>query len=1020
VQSQILSFEDNNIQKWSATKGNISISSDKAKVGDSSLKWDWKAGDVLSATEPGSLKSVSTGSMGGVNMWIYNTNPKDKTMRINFYNSSGDKKCGIDFNLNFKGWRCLWACFREDMQHDRTQLSSMKIEMPGSGSGTVYIDYLEFVTTSSWQRMPDFQSRIIKGDGTYIELRETQYPASVQPDEEQATAIQTIADKFDKWYLGSGKYESDNIYKSRANAVAKWIQNGCKSAPVIESNGTVEKSGLFSLGFDGNTVDEVKLKTFKNINETNLLQLAFDYRINRNEASLTKAKEIYDWYYDQGWADGSALGTLYLEMLRSGGFYHSVFLLRDNLSGEQQQRISDAEKWYTRLGQIYDLPDTQGELADYLRSLAVPKLQAILMMDDKGLQTASLDAYREYLNNALSYAPGFAGTLKPDGSGYHHRGTYLSAYYPDALNVGCLLYYLLHDTPFALDEQIFDNLKKALLSYRFLCAEYHVPGGTTGRFPAGSEVLHTLLPAYSYLILTDETPDKELLGAFKRLWNPEHASLKNYLGRTATDICYTKSLGEVEMLLDAAYLNENSEDSPVGSKYMPYSGLLVYRQTDWMFTVKGFSKYIWDYESSGSENVYGRYLSYGNVEYSDLKNGLRSHQSSTWDWLHIPGTTARQISLSQLDYNTTGSLHRNFSDQTFLGGIGFDNSNAVFTNRIHDNAIDKTFYADKSVFVFGNIVYCMGSGINTSSDNSEIHTTLYQNATSNSLNFVEKIDNTSVKDNFGNVYIAHKGDIITTDNGSFVTGYINHGSKVSDAEYAYSWLIQPEDEDVSAYKTNSPIEILRQNDSGHAIWHKEQKILFASIFKRGNITGLRQITNVTKPMIIAIKEGFGKLDIAFSNPDMDRRSAANNNAVTSEIEKEAGKISSLSFKITGEYLNAETESDISVTFKDGITTILYPYSQNGETYRVTLADNVTSLGNDEKNLVRILKEGDDYVVTTDDEATFISVYTVHGVKIKSLKTNSRKTYLNLYSYPKGIYFINVELNNTTYTEKVIL
>lgn len=69
---------------------------------------------------------------------------------------------------------------------------------------------------------------------------------------------------------------------------------GRRKAPVIHENGTVDKSGLFSLGFDGKSVDGVKLKTFRNINESCLLQLVFDYRINNNSASLEKAKEIYD------------------------------------------------------------------------------------------------------------------------------------------------------------------------------------------------------------------------------------------------------------------------------------------------------------------------------------------------------------------------------------------------------------------------------------------------------------------------------------------------------------------------------------------------------------------------------------------------------------------------------------------------------------------------------------------------------------------------------------------------------
>ena len=34
---------------------------------------------------------------------------------------------------------------------------------------------------------------------------------------------------------------------------------------------------------------------------------------------------------------------------------------------------------------------------------------------------------------------------------------------------------------------------------------------------------------------------------------------------------------------------------------------------DWMVSMKGWGKYVWDYESSGRNNPLGRYLSYGSM-----------------------------------------------------------------------------------------------------------------------------------------------------------------------------------------------------------------------------------------------------------------------------------------------------------------------------------------------------------------------------------------------------------------------
>lgn len=101
-----------------------------------------------------------------------------------------------------------------------------------------------------------------------------------------------------------------------------------------------------------------------------------------------------------------------------------------------------------------------------------------------------------------------------------------------------------------------------------------------------------VLPAYAYLMMSSEAVDSELQGAFLRLWNPSHSSVNAYLSKEATDICYTRTLGEVELLLDAASKGGEAETNLAGTKFMPYSGLLIHRQPKWMLTIKGFSKQV--------------------------------------------------------------------------------------------------------------------------------------------------------------------------------------------------------------------------------------------------------------------------------------------------------------------------------------------------------------------------------------------------------------------------------------------
>lgn len=401
--------------------------------------------------------------------------------------------------------------------------------------------------------------------------------------------------------------------------------------------------------------------------------MALDYRKNQNDQSLKKALYIYDWFNDQGWADGSSMGTLCFEKLRSSGYFHSFFLLKEQLSSEQLKRELQTMNWFTMFGACYQLPSHAGEVADNLRALAIPKLIYALSQNDKQEREVALTAFKHYMDNALGIAPGFFGTFKADFSGYHHRGPYHSAYYPHALYAGALIAYLLHDTPYALSETTLHNLKQGLLTFRFFCAGLEVPAGTVGRFPKGQQILETLLPAFAYTALSFKEPDKELTAAFKRILESteNQQAITEYISNVNSNLAYTSTVGEIELVTQLASSSIAKEKPVTGTLFMPYSGLLVAKDSLFHFNIKGFSRYIWDFESSATENTKGRYLGYGQIEYFDFKNRHKSFnpQETDFDWNYIPGATTKVLPDKVLqDKGGSSSGHRNFSDETFLTG----------------------------------------------------------------------------------------------------------------------------------------------------------------------------------------------------------------------------------------------------------------------------------------------------------------------------------------------------------------
>ena len=138
LHAAVLSFESTVPSGWTTTNGgNLTISQDKAKLGSSSLCWQWSAGSVLTAPES-TIQSTSSDNNGGITVWIYNTIASDASITISFHTASGESKCSMPFKLNYQGWRCLWARYREDMglaNAAKGTITTMKITAPSSGSG---------------------------------------------------------------------------------------------------------------------------------------------------------------------------------------------------------------------------------------------------------------------------------------------------------------------------------------------------------------------------------------------------------------------------------------------------------------------------------------------------------------------------------------------------------------------------------------------------------------------------------------------------------------------------------------------------------------------------------------------------------------------------------------------------------------------------------------------------------------------------------------------------------------------
>ena len=238
-----------------------------------------------------------------------------------------------------------------------------------------------------------------------------------------------------------------------------------------------------------------------------------------NAERFERIIKVLDYLEDQGWADGSALGSVDHEMNRDlAGFMHALFLLKDAFSTTpaRKQKLLDlikTAKWYCEFGEVYQENfEFAGTTADRMITIMLYRLMVVLVMpaetpEQQEERQQDMNALKRWMDNALAINKGFGGMIKPDYTSFHHKAFYAGAYSPQALHTAAQVQYLLEGTDFELSSESKTNLRKALEVLRMAAAKYSTPVSVNGRFPAyNNEVLIKILPAFAYISVSHPTP----------------------------------------------------------------------------------------------------------------------------------------------------------------------------------------------------------------------------------------------------------------------------------------------------------------------------------------------------------------------------------------------------------------------------------------------------------------------------------------------------------------------------------
>ena len=709
-------------------------------------------------------------------------------------------------------------------------------------------------------------------------------------------------------------------------------------------------------------------------------------------------------------------GDFSTEILRLGGFIQSIFLMREPLAerGLLDKYRAVVRNLVVNNGAMYTVfyESARSEVAgsrttplaveerhhlnaDGIRLFADYFFPYFLLIEDVNERDQMTPVLREVIGANIAIKPGVQGTIKPDGTGYHHATAYVGAYSPFAFEAMAQLLYLLRGTGFYRPENV-EALKWALQSYRVMVHRYTVSSAFRGRLIKGSGESPSVAvaKAMAFLAHPDGVDDTDMRSRFAEFFDAPYfyedgklASL--YQGQRGVSI---RGLGSFRLIADLQSLHTQAAETPSGVWIKPYAAGAFFRRDDWLVTAKGFSQYFWDYEGplDTAENSFGQNWAYGLLQVFSAGHPISERGSgydyfNGWDWYHVPGTTASHYPIEKRTSEAVEqerqehgivqrSIHRNYNSKTFVGGVSIGD-HGLFVQDLE--ALPFTAPTDlqarKSYFFIGDKVLALGTHIRGGTNEDETHTTIFQTrlasadtpswANGDQLAGLETLISQpagltmAMSDSVGNSYFLASGtsDLFLSrqvqqslspeyepTEGAFVQGYLNHGIKPLGDSYQY--VVIPSDPDglkLQALAAN-PSDYYQVVEDGdiHLVYFPEQQITGYAFFELAETPNDQLVRHVNLPAVVMTQEDSDGVTLAASVPDIGwqfgRKIVSQGlSAANGHFRHQESKVHILELSLRGNWRLAEDMEGVWLNSTSDGTTLLLECT-DGLSYRVRL------------------------------------------------------------------------------------
>jgi len=738
----------------------------------------------------------------------------------------------------------------------------------------------------------------------------------------QADELTQIANRYREWIIGNEQTDYKHpLIKARYQEILSYIE----SAQNKYDNFTFDSDLKFDFSSKNNQ------KEARTIFSEILFPLSLAYHLpgDKNQRNPyyqdinTKAKILYLYEYlrAKGWKEGLDMQYKNMDTYKETGvvgfggsmgnnllgYSISIFLNKELL--KENDLLKNELKtlnWISNvMGSQYDFPklwEVTGYNSDGIRSMLNNRLCYILALPTGDENRESEAKYFSKLfNKSLQIADGWADLIKSDYMGYHHKNAYLSAYAPNAFHTASLMVYLLKGSSLQIDGQAIENLSKAILNMRIYSNKYDCPRALSGRFPANLGVLVRNIPSYTYMAQVESPYQDKMKSAFMRLWDPEFEDfLPSYIENVACKIMYHGSIGALQMSTNMASQNIKAENDPNGFWYYPYGGLGIYRQNNWLISFKGNSKYIWDFESSKTENLYGRFASTGSLRILAGGSPVSAKESGYtidgWNWTRLPGATTLDMAYEKLK----SKARRNFTPESYLGGLKIDEKNALVSMKY--DAPLSSLSMNKSFFFFDDYVLALGSNIIAPNEEEQVQTTLFQTGiddlnTPSSVNGqlltgsqhrVFEEENIFLTDTQGHAYFIKGKSKLSIDRyyqlaplhhgkkemgGNFSTARLIHGSHPNQESYQYYIQVNGGRSGAQYLSENhqNMFTVIQQDNKAHIVNYTANKTTAYALLEANKITQDKLVLQTDTPCLLMIKEkNDSQIAMSIQNPELGK------------------------------------------------------------------------------------------------------------------------------------------------------